>query len=210
MARSCPADLHLRVASQSLPPSMIDVAPSQASTVTAGGVTAPLAKGSPRRSAGLTRSKSWSQALSIRENRYAPAKSVALWQRGSKLMLGSSSWNPSRQVRALIAVGLFIIRAVLVWAAFAGPSTPDLALAPVPNGDGCRRRLPVRPRPAANDLRKERITFGTRSRGWFCRRLSQWPCRLPKLGVRSRLVDLGLGRDGAMEVPEPGPRGLGL
>jgi len=37
MARSCPADLHLRVASQSLPPPMIDVAPSQASTVTAGG-----------------------------------------------------------------------------------------------------------------------------------------------------------------------------
>jgi hypothetical protein len=100
------------------------------------GVTAPSAKGSPRRSAGLTGSKSWSQALSIRENRYAPAKSVALWQRGSKLMLGSSSWNPSRQVRAMIAVGLFIIGAVVVWATFAGPSIPDSVLAPVPNGDG--------------------------------------------------------------------------
>ena len=36
--------------------------------------------------------------------------------------------------RALIAVGLGIIGAVLVWAALARPSTPDSALAPAPNG----------------------------------------------------------------------------
>ena len=56
-------------------------------------------------------------------------------QRGSKLMFSSSSWHPSRRVRALIAVGLAIIGAVLVWAALARPSTPDSALAPAPNGD---------------------------------------------------------------------------
>ena len=53
-----------------------------------------------------------------------------LFMRGSKLMFGSSSWTPSRPVKALIAVGLAIIGAVLVWAALARPSTPDSALAP--------------------------------------------------------------------------------
>ena len=50
--------------------------------------------------------------------------------RGSKLMFGSSSWNPSGSVRVLIAVGLAIIGAVLVWTALARPSIPEAAPAP--------------------------------------------------------------------------------
>ena len=65
--------------------------------------------------------------------------------RGSKLMFGSSSWNPSRLVKALIAVGLAIIGAVLVWAALARPSSPDAALAPAPNDDSVPSTSPSAP-----------------------------------------------------------------
>ena len=93
--------------------------------------------------------------------------------KGSKLMFGSSSWHPSRLVRALIAIGLGITGAMLVLAAFTGPSTPDAALAPVANGMTCRQRLPIRPSALPNDLQQERITFATRPRGWCCRSLSR-------------------------------------
>jgi hypothetical protein len=104
------------------------LAPSQASTLTAR-VTAPLAKGHLRRSsAGLGRSKSWSRILSIQTMGTLQQKPEALRHdvrrlcvptavmRGSKLMFGSSSWNLSRPLRALIAVALAIIGAVVVWA----------------------------------------------------------------------------------------------
>jgi sortase (surface protein transpeptidase) len=133
------------------------------------------------------------------------SRAVDKWRsgmRGSKLMLGSSSWNPSRQVRALIAVGLFILGAVLVWAAFAGPSTPDSALAPVPNGDGMpsmsassTKASRERPKERADHVR-DQIT------GLVLPESHPVAVSIPKLGVRSPLDGLGLGKDGALEVPE--------
>jgi hypothetical protein len=114
--------------------------------------------------------------------------------RESKLMLGSSSWNPSRQVRALIAVGLAIIGAVLVWAALARPSTPDSALAPVPNGDGMPSTSPSstkasreRPKERADHVR-DQIT------GLVLPESHPVAVSIPKLGVRSPLATLGSAR----------------
>lgn len=117
-------------------------------------------------------------------------------------MLGSSSWNPSRQVRALIAVGLFIIGAVLVWAAFAGPSTPDSALAPVPNGDGMPSTSPSAPKASRERPKEGADHVRDQITGLVLPASEPVAVSIPKLGVRSRLVDLRLGRDGAMEVPE--------
>jgi hypothetical protein len=122
--------------------------------------------------------------------------------RGSKLMGGSSSWHASRLVRALIAVGLAILGAVLVWAALARPSTPDSALAPAPNGHSMPSTSPSAPQPTT-----ERPTAGAdqdvrdQITGLVLPESEPVAVSIPRIGVRSRLVDLGLD-DGAMEVPQ--------
>src|SRR4029453_14855673 len=65
--------------------------------------------------------------------------------RGSKLMFGSSSWNPSGSVRVLIAIGFAIFGAVLVWTALARPSTPEAAPAPGTNNQSMPSTSPSVP-----------------------------------------------------------------
>ena len=123
-------------------------------------------------------------------------------------MLDSSSRRPSRLVRASIAVGLAIIGAVLVWAALARPSTPDSALTDAPNGHSMPSMSPSAPKPTPERATPgaDETDLGTRSRGWFCRSLSQSRCLY--LGrSRSRLVPLGLEENGAMETPDPADAG---
>jgi sortase (surface protein transpeptidase) len=105
-------------------------------------------------------------------------------------------------VRVLIAVGLGIIGALLVWAALARPSTPDSALAPAPNGDSmpstspsAPKATPERPTERADHVRDE-IT------GLVLPESDPVAVSIPSLSVRSTLVDLGLDSDGAMEVPQ--------
>jgi Sortase domain len=105
-------------------------------------------------------------------------------------------------MRALIAIGLGIIGTVLVWAALAGPSTPDSALPPAPNGDvtpstspSAPKATPKRPPERADHVR-DQIT------GLVLPEAEPVAVSIPKLGVRSRLVDLGLDTDGSMEVPQ--------
>jgi hypothetical protein len=122
--------------------------------------------------------------------------------RGSKLMFGSSSWNLSRPVRALIAVGLAIIGTLLVWAALARPSTPEPALAPAPNDQSAPSASPSAPQPTP-----ERPTAGAdqtdlrdQTKGLVLPKSHPVAVSIPRIGVQSRLVDLGL-KDGAMETP---------
>ena len=123
--------------------------------------------------------------------------------RGSKLMGGSSSWHASRLVRALIAVGLAVIGAVLVWAALAKPSIPESALAPAPNGhsvpstsSGVPQPTPDRTTARADQDVRDQIT------GLVLPESEPVSVSIPKIGVRSRLVDLGLDDNGVMEVPK--------
>ena len=116
-------------------------------------------------------------------------------------MFRSSRWHPSRLVSASIAIGLAILGAVLVWAALAMPSTPDAALDRAPNDDSVPSTSPNAPQPtherptagADQDLR-DQIT------GLVLPESEPVAVSIPKIGVRSRLVDLGLN-DGEMEVP---------
>jgi hypothetical protein len=118
-------------------------------------------------------------------------------------MFRSSSRHSSPLVKASIAVGLAIIGTVLVWAALARPSTPDSALPGQPNG----RRMstspsaptptPVRPTASSN-----RDDVRDRTTGLVLPESDPVAMSVPSLGVRSELVDLGLGVDGSMEVPQ--------
>ena len=119
-------------------------------------------------------------------------------------MFGSFSWHPSRPVRALIAVGLAIIGAVLVWAALARPATSDSALAPPPNGHSMPSTSPSAPQPTP-----ERPTAGAdqtdvrdQTTGLVLPESDPVAVSIPRIGVQSTLVDLGLDTDGAMEVPQ--------
>ena len=105
-------------------------------------------------------------------------------------------------MRALIAIGLGIIGAVLVWAALTRPSTPDSAPAPVPNEDGMPSASPSatkasreRPKERGDHVR-DQIT------GLVLPESHPVAVSIPKLGVRSPLDDLGRDGNGAMEVPE--------
>ena len=119
-------------------------------------------------------------------------------------MFGSSSWNPSRLVRALIAVGLAILGAVLVWAALARPSSPDAALPPAPNDHSMPSISPSAPQPT-----HERPTAGAdqtdlrdQTTGLVLPESDPVAISIPRIGVQSRLVHLGIDADGAMEVPQ--------
>jgi sortase (surface protein transpeptidase) len=119
-------------------------------------------------------------------------------------MFGSASWNSSRLVRALIAVGLAIFGAVLVWAALARPSAPDAAIVPAPKDQSMPSTSPSAPRPTA-----ERPTAGAdhtnvrdKITGLVLPESDPVAVSIPKIGVRSRLVELGLEENGSMEVPK--------
>jgi sortase (surface protein transpeptidase) len=132
-----------------------------------------------------------------------------LSMRGSKLMFGSSSSNLSGPVRALIAVGLAIIGAVLVWAALARSSTPEPALAPAPNDQSMPSMSASAPKPT-----QDRPTAGAdqtdvrdRTKGLVLPESKPLAVSIPRIGVQSRLVELGLDTHGAMETPEPAVAG---
>ena len=117
-------------------------------------------------------------------------------------MSGSSGWWLSRS-RAWIAVGLAVIGVLLLWSGLTRPSTPDGALAGAPNGHSTPPPAPsvaepTSPRPTARtgppNLR-DRVT------GLVLPESDPVAVSIPRIGVRSTLVDLGLDRDGAMEVP---------
>jgi hypothetical protein len=124
--------------------------------------------------------------------------------RGSKLMFGSASWNLSRSVRALIAVGLAIIGALLVWAALARPSAPDAALAPAPNDQSALSTSPSarKPSPERPTAGADQTNLRDQTKGLVLPESEPVAVSIPRIGVQSRLVELGLDADGAMEVPQ--------
>jgi len=123
---------------------------------------------------------------------------------GIELMFSSSSWRASWLVRALIAVGLAIIGVGLVWAALARPAIPDAATDPAPNDHGTSSTSSSAPPPPS-----ERPTAGAdqtalrdKTKGLVLPESEPMAVSIPRIGVRSTLVDLGFDKDGAMEVPQ--------
>jgi Sortase domain len=115
----------------------------------------------------------------------------------------SSGWHPSRLVRACIAVGLAIIGAVLIWAALPRPSTPDPALAPAPSDHSMSATSP-----AAKPTQKPRAPSADQSdlrdqtTGLVLPESEPVTLSIRKLGVRAKLIELGLKDDGTMQVPK--------
>jgi hypothetical protein len=124
-------------------------------------------------------------------------------------MFGSSRWHPSRRVRTSIAVGLAIIGVVLVWAAVARPSTPGSALAGAPTphsrsstSPSAPKPIPERPTAGADQMDvRDQIT------GLVLPESDPVTVSIPRIGVRSTLVELGLKPNGEMQVPEPAVAG---
>ena len=121
-------------------------------------------------------------------------------------MFSSSHWPPSGLVRASIAVGLAIVGVVLVWAGLARPSTPDSALAGAPNGHGMPSTPPtasqsVSERPAA---RADQIDVRDKITGLVLPESDPVTLSIPRIGAHAGFVELGLNKDGTMEVPTKG------
>jgi hypothetical protein len=118
-------------------------------------------------------------------------------------MLSPSSWHASRLVRGLIAIGLAIIGVALVWAALTRPATPDSALAPAPNDQSVPSTSPSAPQPTPEGPtpRADQTDLHDRTRGLVLPKSEPMAVSIPRIGVRSRLVKLGLEDDGEMQTP---------
>jgi hypothetical protein len=119
-------------------------------------------------------------------------------------MFSSFSRRTSRLVRALIAVGLAIVGAVLVWAALARPSTPDSAIAPTPSEYSRPSTPPSAPQPTSGrpTAGADQTDLRDQTTGLVLPDSDPEVVSIPSIGVRSMLVDLGLDKAGALEVPQ--------
>jgi hypothetical protein len=118
-------------------------------------------------------------------------------------MFRSSRWHPSRLVKASIAVGLAIMGTVLVWAALPGPSAPGSALVSAPD----EHTVPTSPsasKPSSEGPSARRNQSDVRDKvtGLVLPESDPVAISIPRIGVQSRLVDLGLDGNGTMEVPQ--------
>jgi sortase (surface protein transpeptidase) len=120
-------------------------------------------------------------------------------------------WPSSRRLRATIAVGLGLIGVVLIWAALvlhpapgsapavappeqSGPSEPPH---PSETATSAEPTTSTRPAPTSPD----RSAVRDRIRGPVLPESDPVALSIPRIGVRSSLVHLGLDAAGAMEVP---------
>jgi sortase (surface protein transpeptidase) len=129
--------------------------------------------------------------------------SRSLSTRGSKLMLRTSRWHPSRLVKASIAIGLAIMGTVLVWAALPRPSAPDSALVGAPDGHSMSTS-PSTSKPASegHSARGNERDVRDKVTGLVLPESDPVAVSIPKLGVRSKLIHLGRDKYGSMEVPQ--------
>ena len=119
-------------------------------------------------------------------------------------MWGSFSRPPSRLVRALIALGLAVVGTVVVWAALARPSTPESVLTGEPNGQSTPSMSSSAPKPSPERAKaREDKDVRDQITGLVLPESQPLAVSIPRIGVRSRLVELGLDRNGELEVPAP-------
>jgi sortase (surface protein transpeptidase) len=123
-------------------------------------------------------------------------------------MFSSSSRRPSQLVRALIALGLAIIGAVLVWVALARPSTPESALDSAPNEHSTSTSPSApKPTPERSTARADETDLRDQITGLVLPESDPVAVSIPRIGVRSTLVDLGLDNKREMETPDPAVAG---
>ena len=120
------------------------------------------------------------------------------------MLRNPARWHPSRRARAWLAVGLAITGVLVLWVAFAGSPAvspaalrgvdgPSIPLVSASTAEPVPERLPERV--ARHDVR-DRIS------GLVLPESDPVTVSLPRIGVRSSLIRLGLDGEGAMEVPD--------
>ena len=124
-------------------------------------------------------------------------------------MFRSSRWHPSRLVKASIALGLAIVGGLLVWAAVAMPSSPDAALDSEPDGHSVPSTSPGAPKPTPERSAARADQGGVRDKitGLVLPESDPVTVSIPRIGVRSTLVELGVDDNGKMELPDPAVAG---
>ena len=111
---------------------------------------------------------------------------------------------PNRTARALIALGSAVVGVVLVWASLPGPPPAQPPLEGAPGGPS----LPSASASASQSKaerptrRSDRTDVRDRITGLVLPESDPLAVSIPRIGVRSTLVDLGLGHHGEMEVPQ--------
>jgi sortase (surface protein transpeptidase) len=113
-----------------------------------------------------------------------------------------SRWHPTRLVRVSIAVALAIAGVVLVWVALARPFTPGSAVAGAPGEQGTPSASPSAssPTPIRPTARADQTDVRDKITGLVLPESHPEAVSIPRIGVRSTLVDLGL-KNGVMETP---------
>jgi sortase (surface protein transpeptidase) len=120
-------------------------------------------------------------------------------------MTAAARRRPSRTVRAVLAVVLAVLGVVLLRAGLAGPAEPQAVPAdhgehlPVPTTTPVGKRTPV---PTPTPSRASQADVEDQIRGLVLPESDPVAVAIPRIGVRSTLVDLGLDDEGVMEVPE--------
>jgi hypothetical protein len=120
-------------------------------------------------------------------------------------MVTSSRWYSSRLVRGSIAVGLAMVGVVLVWTAVARPSIPDSAIAGAPDGHSVSSTTSSGPKPNPKRATPPAGQADVRDKitGLVLPESDPVAVSIPRIGVRSRLVRLGLNKYGEMDLPAP-------
>lgn len=124
-------------------------------------------------------------------------------------MSSGMRWGPNRLIRVWIAVGLAVAGVALVALAFIRPAGPDPALAGAPRDDNGPSASTAAPdhTPELPVAPAEQPDVRDRVQGTVLPESDPVMVTIPAIGVQSRLVDLGLDGEGAMEVPEPSRAG---
>jgi sortase (surface protein transpeptidase) len=118
-------------------------------------------------------------------------------------MFGSPSRLLSRTARVSIAVGLAVLGVVLVWASMGGPSPAQPALGSVPEVQSLPSTSSSAAEPSAErpTRRTDRVDVRDQITGLVLPESDAVAISIPRIGVRSTLVELGLDGHGEMEVP---------
>jgi hypothetical protein len=118
-------------------------------------------------------------------------------------MTAASRWPPGPRARAVVAVALGLVGALLIWAALTGPPTLDSTPVGLP-GEPTVVSTPSstpHPTPRRAPTPTDRADVRDRTTGLVLPESDPVTVSVPRIGVRSSLVHLGLDPDGAMEVP---------
>ena len=119
-------------------------------------------------------------------------------------MPSPSRLSTRRVARASIALGMALIGVVLVHASLAGPSTPDPAIAEAASAPSAAATSATPPKPTVKRpaARADRDDVRDQISGLVLPESQPVAVSIPRIAVRSTLVDLGLDANGELQVPQ--------